>query len=259
MQRIMRFEDFARKEILESIKSDATEIESEIDVEDLETVDPKKLAVTLSKLIDAGGNLDKIDMQQIEESYLQILEEESGEEINEAEGAVVVALEVVGTILGNTALMHFLAEGISKILGRKVEASKITSSVKSFLDKVSKVTGYPAKMIEKFFAWLGKIFGFNPSSRKILSLIGLSIVTIVLLAVGIAYFPAAAAITGTAGVLTLILSVTALIGKAAEITKIVSEIIKVVKLELNNGDKELTEEEIEIAIHGLENAKLSIA
>jgi hypothetical protein len=172
---------------------------------------------------------------------------------------VVTVLEVIGTILGNAALIHFIAAGVSKILGRKVEDSKVKAALKKFVDMLKNVTGFAGKMIEKFFAWLGKVFGFNPSSQKIMGLVGLSIVTIILLAVGIAYFPAAAAITGTAGVLTLVLSVTALVGKAGEITKIISEIVEIIKVEIRNGEREAPAEEIEKALHNLESGDLQMA
>jgi hypothetical protein len=256
--KIKSFEDFLSSNVLESVKSDAEEVKQEIDFEEMEDVDPEKIAAALSKLIDANGDLDKIDIQEIEENFKQILESEE-DNLNESGGIVVTVLEVIGTILGNAALIHFIAAGVSKILGRKVEDSKIAAGLKKIVDLIKNVTGFAGKMIEKFFAWLGKVFGFNPASQKIMGLIGLSIVTIVLLAVGIAYFPAAIAITGTAGVLTLILSVTALIGKAGEITKIISDIIAIVKMEIGNGNKEATSEEIENALHNLESGNLQMA
>jgi hypothetical protein len=147
--KIKSFEDFLTSNVLESVKSDAEEIKQEIDFEEMEEVDPEKIAAALSKLIDANGDIDKIDIQEIEENFKQILESEE-DKVNESGGTVVVVLEVIGTILGNAALIHFIAAGVSKILGRKVEDSKVKAALKKFVDMLKNVTGFAGKMIEKF-------------------------------------------------------------------------------------------------------------
>ena len=254
--RTKRFQDFISfqesNSLRESVEGEAKEIEKEIEPEEIEDIDPDKVAATLSALIDAGGNLDKIDMDQIEENFQQILEdsEKEGTDINESETGVVYVLEVVGSILGNVDLLHFIGDALSKKLGKKVDLTKFASSILKIIDFIKKITGFPAKILKKFFEWIGKILGLDKAGSKLMGLTGLGVATVILMVVGIVFFPAAAAITGTSGVLALILSVTALIGKVTEITVVTQEIIKVIRVELHKEIKheEPTEEDMNKAI-----------
>lgn len=253
--RINTFAEFCQVYgVLESVEAEAREISTEIDFEELEDVDPDKIAATLSKLIDVDGDIDKIDIDQIAENFEEIMKEENvneDETLNEAATGMIYVLEVIGTILGNADLLHFMGEFISKKLGKKVEVGKFVKSMQSFVEGVKKVTGYPAKVIKKFFEWIGKSLGMDKASTKIMGLVGLGLATVIMLLVGVLYFPAAAAVTGTTtGILTFILSISALIGKAAEITHVIQEIVGIMKEELENisvgkAVEELTAEEIE--------------
>lgn len=249
--KILSFTQFSHSVVEESVKTDAREIKKEINIKDLEEVDPNKIAAAISDLLDANGDLEKIDIEKLEESYKKT---NITEDLNESAGeSIIHALEVVSTILGNAALMEFISGKISKILGKKVETSSIISAVRKMINLIKEAVGFPSKVIEKFFEWLGKMFGFSASGQKIMGLLSLGVVVIILFVVGIAFFPAAASITGISGVLALILSVTALIGKAAEIVRIIQDIVSVIKLELRDGNREATKEEIEAALHHLES------
>jgi predicted unusual protein kinase regulating ubiquinone biosynthesis (AarF/ABC1/UbiB family) len=257
--KISSFSDFSQRyDLMESVETDAKEISTEIDFEEMEDVDPDKIAATLSKLIDAGGDIDKIDIDQIAENFQQIMEEENvseDENLNESATGMVYVLEVVGTILGNADLLHFIGDVLSKKLGRKVDVSNVAQKLKVMVDALKKATGYPAKIIKKFFEWIGKLFGMDKASVKIMGLVGLGLATVVMLVIGVIYFPAAAALTGTSGILTVILSIGALIGKAAEITVVIKEVVEVMKAQVEKaagGDSsELTAQEIEKALGNL--------
>lgn len=257
--RINNFDDFCKVyRVSESVETDAQEISTEIDFEEMEDVDPDKIAATLSKLIDAGGDIDKIDIDQIAESFQKIMEEENideNENLNESATGMVYVLEVVGTILGNADLLHFIGEALSKKLGKKVDVSNMAQKLKAIVDTLKKATGYPAKVIKKFFEWVGKKFGMDKTSIKIMGLVGLGLATVVMLVIGVIYFPAAAAVTGTSGVLAVILSIGALIGKTAEITVVIKEIVTLMKAEVEkaaSGDSsEMTSQEIERALNNL--------
>jgi hypothetical protein len=252
-KRFKSFISFKESEFVkESIEGEAKEIAQEIDTDEIEKIDPEKIAATLSALIDAGGDLDKIDLDQIEENFQQILEdsEKEGGDINESETGIVYLLEVMGTVFGNVDLMHFISEKLSKKLGRKIDISKSAKLIESILNSIKKATGFAAKVFKKFFEWIGKLLGLDKVGTKLMGLISLGVATIIMIVVGIAFFPAASAISGISGVLALFLSVTALIGKITEVIVISQEIITVIRLELDKKlhTKDPTEEQIKNAI-----------
>ena len=249
--KLNRFQDFVsfsqNFSIRESVEGKAKEIEREIDPQEVEEIEPEKLAATLSHLIDAGGDLSKIDIDEIEENFEQTLEESENDNINESENGLVYVLEIVGTTLGNVDIVHFINDMLSKKLGKQVDISKHVKHIKNIVDHIKDATGYPAKIFKKFFEWIGKIMGLDKVGSKLMGLASLAVLTIILIIVGIVFFPAAAAISGISGVLALILSITALIGKVAEIVVISQEIIKVIILELHNAMKN-KKEPTEVAI-----------
>jgi hypothetical protein len=253
MHKVHKFDEFLKHKVLESIVSMRESIQTEIeevsqklDPKELVNDTPEELAGMLSNLLDAGGDLDKADLDDVKEHLSRIQENVEAEAINESESGLVYVLEVVGTIMGNADLIHYIGEILSKKLGKKVDVSKVSSYLKKFVDFVKTASGFPAKVIKKFFAWIAKMLGLNKSGTKIMGLVGLGVCTVILLIVGIMYFPAAAALTGASGIFTMLLSITSIIGKITEVTVIIQEIVNVVGDELVNRvtGKDPSEDEI---------------
>jgi len=258
MKKIFNFNDFEKEydfkklgesfsHIFENIQSEIEEITSVIDIETISDENPDKIAALLSKLIDADGDLDDVDINDVKENYKDIIERE---DINENEGGLVYVLEVVGTIMGNADLIHFIGDVTSKKLGRKVDVSKLAETIKKIVDFIKKATGYPAKIVKKFFEFIAKKFKMDIVGQKIMGLTGLAVATVCMLAIGLIFFPAASAITGTSGLITILLSFTAVIGKIIEITVIIQEVIKVMRLEIEKkvSSEKPSEKEIDDAI-----------
>jgi hypothetical protein len=77
--------------------------------------------------------------------------------------------------------------------------------------------------MEKAFEWIVKQFGASERSQKIAGLTGTLVVTIVLFAIGVVLFPSVSStILFTIGIMSLI-------GKSAEIIKLIKEIVHLLK------------------------------
>jgi hypothetical protein len=165
-------------------------------------------AAMLDALLDAGGKLDQVKADDVE-SVKQKIKEGRGYKLEESSAAH--ALEGVGLLLGNAAFLHTLAAGIEKITHKKVNEDQLKQKLKNITDKIKTATGYPAKVMSKFFSLITKGWGGGEKSQKIAGLAGSLIVTIIFLSIGIALFPS------ISSWILFILAIGSFIGKGAEI------------------------------------------
>jgi hypothetical protein len=210
------------KLIVESVGGDAKAIQSQLfslgtelkkDGEDV--TDEEVQAALLSALIDADGKIDSVDVSDVESIKTEI--KESRSYINEA--GVLHGIEAVGTVLGNSAFIETLADGLQKIGLKNVDEKTLKSKLDKAVNGIKSVTGFPAKVMEKAFGWIAKKMGATVSNQKIAGLTGTLLVTVTLLSIAVALFPSI-----TSGVL-LVFAISGMIGKGAEIVKLVKEII----------------------------------
>ena len=213
--RIKTFESFNTSDyfskLIESITSEISDIKDEVEEikdKDSELSDDEK-AKLLMAAIDNDGDLTNIDVDDIKES---IVNESIGE-------GIVHVVEVVGNIAGNSAMMEFILEKIEKLTGKKMDASKLKENIEKIVTFLRKISGTPAKAIEKFFEFIGKKIGLSPKGQKGLELVGFGFVVCFFFAIGVAHFP----VLGE-GILWWLLSLTGLIGKATELWRTGREI-----------------------------------
>ena len=212
--------------LLENISGDASAVQKQVvslanelkaDGEDI--TDEEVQAAMLSALISADGKLDQVDVSDIESIKTEI--KESRSYLTE-EGSVLHAIELVGTILGNAALIHLMAGGFKKV-GINMDESKFKKNIEKAVGWIKAVTGFPAMMMEKAFTWIAKKLGFGQMGQKIAGLSGTLIVTAAFLALAIYLFPAM-----TSGV-ALMFAISGMIGKSLEIKQILAEIWEHIK------------------------------
>lgn len=207
--------------LLENISGDASAIQKQVvslanelkaDGEDI--TDDEVQAAMLSALITADGKIDQVDVSDIESIKTEI--KESRGYLTE-EGGILHGIELVGTVLGNAALIHLMAGGFKKV-GINMDESKFKKNIESAVALIKRVTGFPAKMMEKAFTWIAKKLGFGAMGQKIAGLAGTLIVTVAFLALAIYLFPSI-----TSGI-ALMFAISGMIGKSLEIKKILGEI-----------------------------------
>ena len=214
--------------ILESITGQASAANSELmnlgrelKQSGLDPTDEEIQAALLMKAIEAGGKLDKIEPEDVKELEAQIKEGRSY--VNESEGVAAMAVEGIGMALGNAALLHAIAVGTEKISGKKVNESNLKTSIEKRLGQIKKVTGFPAKVMSQFFAFVVKKFGGGEVAQKIAGVVGTIFVVGVFIAIGIALFP------GTGSIVMFILAILSLLGKGVEIVHLIKHLWHIIK------------------------------
>ena len=126
-------------------------------------------------------------------------------------------------MLGNAAFIHILAEAVQKVTGKDVNEDKLKAKLDRTFGGIKKVTGFPAKVMEKAFAWISKKFGASETGQRVAGLSGTLVVTVALFALAIYLFPSV-----TSGVL-LVIAIMGVAGKSAEIIKLTKDLIQHVK------------------------------
>ena len=182
--------------------------------------DDEVQAALLSALIDADGKVNDVDVSDVESISKEIKESKS---YIISESGILHSIEAVGTVLGNSAFLHILTEGLHKIGFKDVDENKLKANLEKAISKIKKVTGFPAKAMEKAFEWISSKLGASVTSQKIAGITGTLLVTVILLAIAIYLFPSI-----TSGVL-LIFAISGMIGKGAEIYKLIKDLIAHIK------------------------------
>jgi hypothetical protein len=84
---------------------------------------------------------------------------------------------------------------------------------------LKKVTGFPAKAMEKAFEWIAKKLGGSEFQQGVAGIAGTLVTTIALLSLAVYFFPSI-----TSGIL-MTFAITGMLGKSAEIYKLIKELI----------------------------------
>jgi hypothetical protein len=220
------------KALLEAITGDASIVQkqlfslgNELKADGEDVTDDEVQAALLGALIDADGKVDNVDVSDVE-AIKQDIKESRTYIIQES--GVLHSIELAGTILGNAALLHALAGGLSKV-GIKVDENSLKQKIEKVVNLIKKVTGFPAKMMEKAFMWISKKLGFSQFGQKVAGLSGVLIITVAFLALAIYLFPS----VGSG--LLLMFAISGMIGKTVEIAKILKEIWEHVEEELGHA------------------------
>lgn len=218
--------------LLEAITGDASAVQkqlfnlgNELKADGEDVTDDEVQAALLGALIDANGKVDSVDVSDVE-AIKQDIKESRTYVIQES--GILHGIEAAGTVLGNAALLHTLAGGFSKV-GIKVNENTLKQKIEKVVNLIKKVTGFPAKMMEKAFMWISKKLGFSQFGQKVAGLSGVLIITIAFLALAIYLFPSIGS-----GVL-LVFAISGMIGKTIEIANIIKEIWEHIKEELGDA------------------------
>ena len=218
--------------LVESIAGDASKAQNQakelaIDLkaagEDI--TDDEVQAAMLGALIDADGKIEDVDVSDVEKIADNIKEGR----LYEGGGAVLHAIEGAGTVLGNAALIHKIADSIHKLTGKNIDEKKLKERLDKVFGWIKTVSGFVGHKIEQFFEWVAKKFGASVKGQKIAGISGLLLFTIAMFAIGIIYFPS------TGSTLALIFATGALIGKGAEMYNLIKELIHLLSDEFKQG------------------------
>jgi uncharacterized protein YqgV (UPF0045/DUF77 family) len=214
------------KFLIESAEGDASAVQkqlfslgAELKKDGENITDDEVQAAMLSALIDANGKVANVDVSDIDSIKKEI--KESRSYINES--GILHSIEAVGTVLGNSAFLHILAEGLQKLGFKEVDEKSMKTKVEKVIFGIKKVTGFPAKVMEKSFAWIAEKLGFSKFGQKIAGISGTILATVLLLALAAYLFPSI-----TSGIL-IMFAITGMAGKSAEIYKLIKELINYIK------------------------------
>lgn len=211
------------KMILESTEGTANDVKSKLfslgrelkkDGEDV--TDDEVQAALLSALIDANGDANAMNVSDVESIKKQI--KESRSYLKES-GGLLHTIELVGSVLGNSAFMHVLVDGLHKVGFKNVDKNKIKANVEKAVKALKTITGFPAKVMERAFAWIAKKLGASVFSQKIAGMAGTLVITLVLLILAAHFFPSIGS-----GIL-MVFAISGMMGKSIEIIKIIKELI----------------------------------
>jgi hypothetical protein len=242
-KRIQLFEQFNNvvnfNMLLESVTGDISTIKDEVKTEMAElekdgATDDETKAALLMQAIDLDGDLEEIDIDKLKKDVKEGMLIR-GEGLNESAEGVIHIIEVIGNIAGNSALIEYLCEKAEKVTGKKMDAGKVKTTILGIVGALKKVTGLPAKAIEKFFEFIGHKTGMNAAGTKGLELVGMVAVIVFFFAMGVMHFP----VLGS-GILWWLLSLTGLVGKSIELIRIGKEIAHLI----GGGDKKKIQDEI---------------
>ena len=208
--------------LAESATGDASKVQTQMfalgtelkkDGEDI--TDDEVQAAMLSALIDADGKVDDIDVSDVDAIKKEI--KESRNYINET--GVLHGIEAIGTVLGNMAFIHTLTEGLHKLGFKSVEEASLKNKLEKIVKAIKKVTGWPAKQMEKAFSFIAEKLGFDSFGQRIAGMVGTLVCVVVLLALAIYLFPS------ITSVILIIFAVVGMMGKLSEIKHLYNEIM----------------------------------
>jgi len=214
-----------------SIQSKVLEFGKELKAAGEDPTDEEAQAALLMAALDKGGNLDKVDVEDAEKAAKEI-SESRGYTLNES-GGVFHTIELVGNVLGNVALLNVISKAVEKITGKKVDASKMAAGVNKFTSMLKKLTGLPAKALEKFFMLISKKLGGGDAAQKVAGYAGTIIVVAAFFVIGALWFPVLGA-----SPLMIVLSLTGLIGKGFEMGQLWKELKHAIKDYKAEGGKD---------------------
>jgi hypothetical protein len=207
--------------VTSSVNNDLKQLGNEIIAAGMDMSEEEVQAALLSKLLDANGNIDKVDVSDVKELEQQVHENRG--RILEGGSIAMTIAHTTGDVLGNAAFLETISHGLAKITGKSDAAIKSgISKLQKLLKNVAAVAGLPGKVVERSFKWIAAKFGGGEKTQKIFGITGTLLFVIAMLIIAIVSFPHLTSFVAIA------LGVTALIGKFAEIVKLIKHLIHTV-------------------------------
>jgi len=211
--------------LLENISSVASSVQGELkklgdDVVDagLDMADDEVQAALLMSLLDSKGDIDKVDVSDVEAIEKQV--QEARGHINESASGVGAVVHTIGDILGNAAVVEVLSIGIAKITGKKdSDVGTAMKKVQKIFKNVGAIAGLPGKAIERAFKWIAAKWGAGEKTQKIFGIVGMMMFVVVMFIIGVLSFPS------LTSAVTITIGVTALLGKTVEFIKLTKHLI----------------------------------
>ena len=112
----------------ESVQAQMSALSTELKKDGEDITDDEVQAAMLSALIDADGKVDNIDVSDVDAIKKEI--KESRAYLNEVDD-ILHSIEAVGSVLGNSAFIHILTEGLNKIGFTGVDENKLKARIES--------------------------------------------------------------------------------------------------------------------------------
>ena len=207
-----------------NVQTKVMELGKEIKAAGEDITDEEVQAAMLMAALEDGGNLDKVDAQDVE-TITQQIKEARGYRLKEAGGGgLLQTVELIGAALGNVALLNVVASTMKELTGKEINPDQISQKINKAMGPLKKLTGLPAKAMEKFFEFITKKLGGGKASQKIAGYSGTIVVVTILLALGLLFFPVLGA-----SPLMVFLSLSGVIGKGFELTTLWKHLTDAIK------------------------------
>ena len=206
-----------------NVQNKVMELGKEVKAAGEDITDEEVQAAMLMAALKDNGKLDKVDAQDVE-TIAQQIKEARGYRLKEAGGGLLQQIELVGAVLGNVALLKVIAITMKELTGKEINPDQISQKINKAMGPIKKLTGLPAKAMEKFFEFVTKKLGGGKASQKIAGYSGTIIIVTILLALGLLFFPVLGA-----SPLMVFLSLTGVIGKGFELATLWKHLIEAIK------------------------------
>lgn len=216
----------------------------------LDMNDEEVQAALLVKLLDAKGDVSKVDAEDVKELESQI--QESRGWIHESGGVAFTVAHHAGEVLGNAAFIGIISHGLAKLMGKKDEEVKAgVVKFSKLLKNIAAVTGFAGKAVEKFFKWIAAKWGAGEKTQKIFGIAGMMLFVIVMGVVAVLAFP------HLTSWLAIAMGVTAMAGKVMELVTLVKHLLHVVGEHQHEVEKTDDKTELQKKIDNWLNAPIS--
>lgn len=210
--------------IASNVQSKVMELGKEIKAAGEDITDEEVQAAMLMAALEDNGKLDKVDAQDVE-AITQQIKEARGYRLKEAGGGgLIYTLELIGTVLGNEAVLNVIVNTMKELTGKEINPDQISQKINKITSELKKYTGLPARGMEMFFSWVTKKLGGGKASQKIAGYSGTIIVITIFLGLGLLFFP----VLGMSP-LMVFLSLTGIVGKGFELATLWKHLVDAIK------------------------------
>ena len=241
MERTKKFVEFTisgNELMIEGFMQDMEQVTDDIDFKRMEDVDPSMIAAGLSHLIDVNGDLDKVDMDDLERNFGKMVENKE-EIVND----VVVEERLFKAIVSNDSIMKYISEILLDKMGKKIDLTQMKESMAKIFHLLKSSAYYSKKVVQKFFDWISAVLKIEEYPNTLLRTICLEVAVVALMGVSAALFPEAIQVVKISGALTILVSMTSILGSGKEAQEMTDHIMTVVSSkigEVEDDKKALT-------------------
>ena len=233
-----------------SIGGELKKLGDEIVAAGMDLTDTEIQAALLSKLLDANGNLGKIDASDVKDLEQKV--QEGRKYLKEGGGAIATIAHTAGDVLGNAALIEAISHGLAKATGKKdADVKAGFKKLQTFLKNTGEVAGFAGKVIERFFKWIAAKWGGGEKTQKVFGIVGMMLFVLLMAVVAVVSFPSMTSLVSIA------IGATALLGKALELVKLVKHLVHTVGSHQEEIEKTDDKTELQKKIDKWMNAPIS--